>query len=118
MWGKFDKAMKARNMTQSQIEDKLGLATGRISKWRSNPRTLSIEDAVKLARYVGLNLAYWLDDAMDEPIVAGKYSSDHESLIGAYEGLGLELKEAVRRLALVQQKIGGFGQGDTRGGGG
>ena len=104
MWTKLKKAMEAKGLTQGEVEKSLGLSNARISKWKRDPNSLGLVDLLRMAEFVELDVAYWLNDSAEEPSVAAGHCSDHESLIGAFEGLGLDLTEAVRRLSLAQPK--------------
>ncbi len=102
MWEKFDKALKAKGVTQGDLEVSLGLAENRISKWKNKPENLSILDVILLARAVDIPVGYLVDDSQVESS-SGKASvglpDDQFAIIQLYIALKLSPDEALIRLA-------------------
>lgn len=51
----------ARNLTQQDLADKMGLKRNTISQWESGSRNVSVEQLIEIARVVGVTLDYFND---------------------------------------------------------
>lgn len=52
----------ARNLTQQDLADKMGLKRNTISQWESGVRNVSVEQLIEIARVVGVTLDYFNDN--------------------------------------------------------
>lgn len=52
----------ARNMTQQELADTMGVKRNTISQWESGARKISVEQLIELAKTVGVTLDYFQDD--------------------------------------------------------
>ena len=51
----------ARNLTQQDLADKMGLKRNTISQWESGSRNVSVEQLIEIAKVVGVTLDYFND---------------------------------------------------------
>jgi len=93
---KIRRAIDARGITQDALERSIGLPQGRISKWAGGQGEPTARQAWRIARAIGVPLEYLIDDEMTEPGAALDY--DTRALVDTYQALGLDLREAIRRL--------------------
>ena len=58
---KIKQVRVARNLTQQDLADKMGLKRNTISQWESGSRNVSVEQLIEIARVVGVTLDYFND---------------------------------------------------------
>lgn len=52
----------ARNLTQQDLADRMGLKRNTISQWESGMRKISVEHLIEIAKVVGVTLDYFNDN--------------------------------------------------------
>lgn len=52
----------ARNLTQQELADRMGLKRNTISQWESGMRKISVEHLIEIAKVVGVTLDYFNDN--------------------------------------------------------
>lgn len=96
---KIVRLAKSRGWTQGDIEEKLGLAHGRLTKWLkpngTDPGASFVWAASKL---LSVDVTYLLDPKADEPRLAAR--DDYQVCTEIMHGLGPE--ESFRRLTLKE----------------
>ena len=58
---KLKKIRLARNMTQGELADKMGLSRHLISRWETGDRNINADQLNKLAQILGVTLDYFQD---------------------------------------------------------
>ena len=66
--GKIKQLRIARNLTQTELADKLGVGRQYISKWESNERNINANQLMELAKVLGVTLDYFSDVSPDKTI--------------------------------------------------
>jgi transcriptional regulator with XRE-family HTH domain len=74
-----------------------GISQSSLSEAIAGKRKLKLDQALKVARALGVSLDYLADDAQDEP--PRPLSRDEEAVLDLFHALGLSRAEALRRLA-------------------
>jgi transcriptional regulator with XRE-family HTH domain len=82
---------------QSEVARKTGVAQSAISEASSGKRRLYVDQAMKIARALGVSLDYLADDAQDEP-APSSITADEERVLWLVRELGLTAGELARRL--------------------
>jgi transcriptional regulator with XRE-family HTH domain len=102
MWERFDQELKAKGLTQAQLEVDLGLAENRISKWKDKPENFSILDAADLARAIGVTLSYLVDDDATPPepvpVIERELTPAEQAVVGVFRISRLSVADAAGRL--------------------
>ncbi len=87
---------KRKGLDQGELEQLAGLPKGRISKWKGGTGSPTVKQAVRIARELGVDVGYLLNDAQAEP--APELSPGERSVLNVYRALRLSEEEAVTRL--------------------
>lgn len=65
---KMKKIRIARNMTQNDIADAMGVSRQYISRWESGERNIKFEQLVEFAKVVGVTLDYFTDNSPERTL--------------------------------------------------
>ncbi len=96
---KLEREIARRGSSQSKLSRETGIHQTAISAMTRNERRPYMDQALQLARALGVPLDYLADDAQDEPPPASGLGEDERAVLDLYHALGLGRLEALRRLA-------------------
>ena len=58
----------ARNLTQQEVADRMGLKRNTVSQWESGARNISVDQLVEYAKIVQVTLDYFNDDSPERTL--------------------------------------------------
>ena len=100
MWSKFDRALDAAKLRQYELEEQLGLAENRISKWKNGQGNPTWGQLNQIATRLNISVSYLVDDSLDQPLdLASGLTDDEAFAIKLIRDLGLSRRDISRRLA-------------------
>lgn len=104
MLKKLIMTLEKRGIDQCELETLAGLAKGRISKWKDGQGEPTASQSARIARVLGIDPAWLIDDEMTEP--PRELFTEAEQLVaGAFRTSGLRPDEAFAALmAAARQK--------------
>ena len=90
-----------------------GVSTTTINRWLNGESEPRLRDALRLANLFGIGLEFLADDTMDDPSPA-LMTEDEAAIIDLYHALGLDRREAMKRLANAAVPSEGVSLGSLR----
>ncbi len=79
---------KRKGLDQGELEQLAGLPKGRISKWKGGTGSPTVKQAVRIARELGVDVGFLLDDSRSEP--AEPLTPGERGLLAVYRELALD----------------------------
>ena len=95
---KLIRLIEQRGTTQGEVETAVDLPQGRISKWSAGQGEPTLGQALRLARWFGVQLEWLADDELDEP-TAEDARGDIRTITSIIGVMGTA--EALRRLLVM-----------------
>ena len=86
---KLLKMRDGRGLSQAKLAARAGLARSAISDMEKDERRPYMDQALKLARALGIPLDFLADDSLDEP-PPSEMTEDERQVIELFRGTGLE----------------------------
>lgn len=104
MLEKITALIKAKGLTQREVEAQLGLAENRISKWLNGSGEPKAHQVWQLARALGVSAEYLLNDEVDDPANDTGLTEDERYILKTVRSIGLTADEFARRVYGVDRK--------------
>ncbi len=95
-----------QKMTQEQMAKKLSVSPATVSGWEIGDIGISIEDAIRVAKFAGVSLD-WLLNGKEEPpgsCLIAIHTPEELRLLEAFRKLSKTSQTAILRLAEMMQK--------------
>lgn len=109
---KVEKLRRTRGLTQASLAARSGLKPSQISRIETGDRKgVNLENALKIARALGVNLEFLIDEAQDEP-PPPMFDAAEVKLIELARLVGLE--ESMRRLVKAESSVEYLRPGSVR----
>jgi transcriptional regulator with XRE-family HTH domain len=100
---KLEKMIAEKGITQTALARETGIDQSAISAMTLGKRRPYMDQALLLARALGVPLDYLADDSMDEPPPTTELGEVAIAILDLVEALDLDKREALRRLAQPQE---------------
>ena len=94
---KLKTLMKRHRYSQTDVAKGVDVSQSLVSLWTKGKSVPTLDDAVRLAKFLGVGLDFLGDDAQDDPPVS-EFSESERALIELVRAMGLDRREATRRL--------------------
>ena len=94
---KLKALMKRHRYSQTDVAKGVDVSQSLVSLWTKGKSVPALDDAARLAKFLGVGLDYLGDDEMDDP-PASEFSESERALIELVRAMGLDRREATRRL--------------------
>lgn len=104
MLEKIQTLIRAKGLTQKEVEAQLGFPENRISKWMNGTGEPSASQTWRLARALGVSAEYLLNDDVDDPANDTGLTEDERYILRTVRSIGLTADEFARRVYLPEPK--------------
>lgn len=104
MLEKITSLIRAKGLTQKEVEAQLGLAENRISKWVNGSGEPKAHQVWQLARALGVSAEYLLNDEVDDPANDTGLTEDERYILKTVRSIGLTADEFARRVYGLEQR--------------
>lgn len=94
---KLKALMKQHRYSQTDVAKSVDVSQSLVSLWTKGKSLPSLDDAAKLAKFLGVGLDYLADDTQDDP-APPEFAEWERGIVELMRMMGLDRKEATRRL--------------------
>ena len=102
---KLLEAMRKAGMRQGELERVAGLASNRIAKWKNGQGKLDAQEALRLAKALGVDVRWLIDDELTSPPDSGLTEAE-QAVLGAWHGSGLSVEQTSVALVRMARELG------------
>lgn len=106
MLDKIQALIKAKGLTQKEVEAQLGFAENRISKWINGAGEPKAHQVWLLARALGVSAEYLLNDSIDDPTNDTGLTEDERYILKTVRSIGLTADEFARKVYGIEMGKG------------